>query len=394
MAKCCKVDCTCPDCRKLYCERPSTIDEKDFTGSLQILWDKIGGEFASKRDILELLMEVKNLQDIRPIQSILVNQNHIKPNAKGEVELTFEDWIQADEVRAHGTANEVRRVYNGSSNAVSAYAVSELAKDIYKSIHDINTFGIEFAHEVDGRGCPLVSEPSHSKIYILCERGPKCNHFSEWLYLPVNGGQWERVGDKLDLSDVNKRLDELEESYKEVNSRLTNHSTKLYNLYKGLQERLDTLVENMLGPDFIMKLISRIPRASLQLPGLMTPKQLQLLEQLRMDIGAPGSIKALLWLDVIGKPGKAAGIVRWSVTDGLEDVPMDKYEVIAVIGQEQIDIKKNAAIELNDTTTFTVRIIKDGEVIMEKEMTLTKNDEKEITEITTGEIDELLGTLK
>ena len=362
------MSCQCKKTTCPLCSIPTSLEDPQVLnkGAWKLLWDTAKNDFATRREVLELLLEVDKLKEIDPVLGLYINQQELVPNNKGQVEIRFEDWIQGSRQVGDGTSNEVLEVYNDSTNAPSTRAVGEALRAVYKAIGDLNLFRVEFVKEVDGYGLPIVHKPSHSVLYIMCEQGPLGMHFSEWLYLPIGGGTWERVGDKLDLDAVNDSIKAVSDRVEAVNKRLTTHSTKLYDMIENQKQNLIDFISYIESDKFIEDITRRMPVVSLYSKGLMTPTNLQTLEGLRLQFCKAGGLceidtpKVDIDVDIVGM-GNA--IVNVQVN------PAKDHTIELTIGDATSTIQSGHQIDFDSDRRVRVDV-KVGEQVFTKHFNL------------------------
>lgn len=259
---------------------------------IQRLWDKIKATFADRRDVLELALQLRRLEEAKNGQVTIQsgkNGQLVQPDESGVVRLEYENWVQKAYVDSNGNISDV---YNDSPNALSTAAAASIVKAIRRDMSEQRRL-IRVVIDVDKEGRPVVpeSELDFNCIY-LTPKDMKVDGsgWNEWVALPAPKGcspyrhpySWERLGDRqLDLKWVQNDIARLNKSLNDLCEKLNKYSESVAkaiidNAVKPLQD----LKEYIESPDFIKYVVEQMPRASLGEDGLMTSGSYALLASL------------------------------------------------------------------------------------------------------------------
>lgn len=218
---------------------------------IEALWDKISANFATNKQVLDVIADLKRLEAGSSLQATHVAQ------------------------------------------AAAAMVIKTIQADMDK----LNMFSVEIVPFVDKHGHPVVPNGvDYNKIYITptdkLVDGDKDNEWDEWIAVPVqttghcnaNRFKWERIGGKrVDLSWVKNDFETLNEEIKSLNTKLEK-SNKV--LSKAILNRairpLEQLKDYMHSEEYIKFVFESIPRAAMGTDGLMTANSFALLSMLAL----------------------------------------------------------------------------------------------------------------
>lgn len=218
---------------------------------IEALWDKITANFATNKQVLDVIADLKRLEAGSSLQATHVAQ------------------------------------------AAAAMVIKTIQADMEK----LNMFSVEIVPFVDKNGHPVVADGvDYNKIYLTPAEsmvdGDRDNVWDEWIAVPnkitghcnANRFKWERVGGKrVDLNWV-------KEDFKTLNTEIVNLNEKLQKSNKILAKTilnrairpLNQLKEYLHSPEYIKYVFEKLPRAAMGTDGLMTANSFALLSMLAL----------------------------------------------------------------------------------------------------------------
>lgn len=253
------------------------IDRQD----IERLWQKISATFATNRQVLDLIADLKRLEAGTSLQATHVAQ------------------------------------------AAAAMVIKTVKADIDR----LKMFSVEVVPFVDKFGHPVVTDGvDYNTLYITpgctAEDGDQDNQWDEWIAIPNNKTgnldrpgtfTWERVGSKrVDLSWVKLEISEINKSIKALNDKLnkTNKFLARQILDKAIKP-FKELQDYIHSQEYIQFVYKNLPRASMATDGLMTANTFALITMLSvwaandhkiMGGGALGPDVVIHLLDKVGVP--------------------------------------------------------------------------------------------
>ena len=218
---------------------------------IEALWDRISANFATNKQVLDVIADLKRLEAGTSLQATHVAQ------------------------------------------AAAAMVIKTIQADMDR----LNMFSVEVVPFVDKNGHPVVTDGvDYNKIYLTpadtAIDGDRDNAWDEWIAVPTNVSghcnanrfKWERVGGKrVDLSWVKEDFKTLNTEIVVLNEKLEK-SNKI--LAKTILNRairpLKQLKEYLHSPEYIQYVFEQLPRAAMGTDGLMTANSFALLSMLAL----------------------------------------------------------------------------------------------------------------
>lgn len=252
-----RPDCQCPPPFPVP-PPPGGPDRYLSSADASRLWDKICTKFATNKDVLNIVSDLKRLEANQAVQS------------------------------------------SSAVNATAALVMQTLRPDIEAAIAKAQAdqrMSIVFVPHTDKHGKPILTEPVRFDVIYITkkdgESGPEYaisgeNEFDEWLAIPVPAYErrvnkpawrWEHIGAKeVDLGPLKLSIEQLNGGLDTLSKRLKKFSTQLGQaiLEKAVQP-LEELKNYLSSQEFIEYLIKNLPEAGMGGPGLMSANSFNML---------------------------------------------------------------------------------------------------------------------
>lgn len=149
------------------------MNKCNYTGQFDMdkFWDKICAKFVTREDVLKIIQCIKDKEcNIQGIQSG-VDGPVVAAGFDGIAHLKFENWVESEVLDAD---KKKKKLYNESSNALTASAAATIVKAIREDIRH-KTFNIQVIEDVDNEGHPIVPCIEQNTIYLTPEAIPTAN---------------------------------------------------------------------------------------------------------------------------------------------------------------------------------------------------------------------------